>query len=166
MIGLSSMKAYYPSLYSGKYLPQKCASKDMPGGQNVSPDVSWGDVPKDTQSFVLTIVDRHSSLDGWVYWYVINIPATARGLQERASSMREKLPHGCLEMRNSHGDLGYEGPNVAVGSEPHPLELTIHALSVPSLLIGPYAKPEERLNAMEGKILVTAKTTALFTPGE
>jgi Raf kinase inhibitor-like YbhB/YbcL family protein len=138
----------------------------MPGGQNVSPVVSWGDVPSETGSFVLTIVDRHPSLDGWVYWYIVNIPSTARGIQEKASSLREKLPPGCLEMRNSNGDLGYAGPIISPGSEPHPIELTVHALSVPSLLIGPYAKPEEREAVMVGKILATAKATALFTPGE
>jgi len=158
------MKAFYPSLYSGKYLAQKCASTGMQGGQNASPVVSWGDIPKGTESFVLTMLDRHPSMDGWVYWYVINIPASVRGIQEKASSLREKLPQGCLEMRNSVGDLGYEGPNVPLGSEPHPIELTIHALSVPMLLIGPYAKPEERENAIEGKILATAKATALFAP--
>jgi Raf kinase inhibitor-like YbhB/YbcL family protein len=158
------MNAYFPSLLSGKYLPQRCASAESPGGQNVSPVVSWGDVPAGTQSFVLTIVDRHPSKDGWVYWYVVNIPASARGLQEKASVLREKLPQGSLEMRNSTGDLGYKGPNVPVGSEPHPLELTVHALSVPSLLLGPYAKPEEREIALEGKILATARARALFTP--
>lgn len=159
------MKAYFPSLYSGKYLPQKCANPEMPGGQNVSPVISWGDVPKGTKSFVLTLVDRHPSMDGWIYWCIINVPATVRGLQEKASSLREKMPQGSLEMRNSFGDLGYKGPNVPVGSEAHPLELTVHALSEPSLLLGPYSKPEEREQKLEGKILATAKATALFAPG-
>lgn len=158
------MKAYFPSLYSGKYLPQKCASLDMTGGHNVSPVISWGDVPKGTKSFVITIIDRHPSLDGWIYWYIINVPATVRGIQEKASSLREKLPQGCLEMRNSYGDLGYKGPNVPPGSEPHPLELTVHALSEPTLLLGPYAKAEDREAKLEGKILATAKATAIFTP--
>ncbi len=67
------MKAYFPSLYSGKYLPQKCAHKEIPGGQNVSPVISWGDVPRETMSFVLSLTDAHPSLAGWLYWYVINI---------------------------------------------------------------------------------------------
>lgn len=159
------MKAYFPSLYSGKYLPQKCAGAQSPGGQNVSPVLSWGEVPQGTQSFVLSLIDRHPSSDGWIYWYVINIPATVRGLQEKASGMREKLPQSCLEMRNSSGDLGYKGPNVPVGSEPHPIELTVYALSEPTLLLGPYARPEEREEKLEGKIIATAKATALFTPG-
>jgi Raf kinase inhibitor-like YbhB/YbcL family protein len=159
------MKAYFPSLYSGKYLPQKCAGMDSPGGQNVSPVVSWGDVPRETRSFVLTLIDRHPSSDGWICWYIINIPATVRGLQEKASSLRERMPHGCLEMRNSFGDLGYKGPTIPIGSDPHPIELTVYALSEPSLLLGPYAKPEERDGKLEGKIIATAKATALFTPG-
>jgi Raf kinase inhibitor-like YbhB/YbcL family protein len=159
------MKAYFPALYSGKYLPQTCAGKESPGGQSVSPVVSWGEIPRGTQSFVLSLVDRHPSSDGWIYWYLINIPATVRGLQEKASSLREKLPQGCLELRNSFGDLGYKGPNIPAGSDPHPIELTVHALSVPSLLLGPYAKPEERDAALQGKILATAKATALLTPG-
>ncbi len=160
------MKAYFPSLYSGKYLPQKCASSESPGGQNVSPVLSWGDVPREAKSFVLTLIDRHPSMDGWIYWYVINIPATVRGIQENASTLRrEKMPHGALEMRNSYGDLGYKGPNVPTGSEPHPIELTVYALSEPTLLLGPYAKPEEREQKLEGKIIATAKAVALFTPG-
>ncbi len=160
------MKAYFPSLYSGKYLPQKCAGKESPGGQNVSPVVSWGEVPTGTESFVLTLVDRHPSMEGWIYWYVINIPATVRGIQEKASSVREKLPLGSLEIRNSFGDLGYRGPIIPAGSDPHPLELTIHALSVPALLLGPYAKPEERDSALVGKIIETASVAALFTAGD
>jgi Raf kinase inhibitor-like YbhB/YbcL family protein len=159
------MKAYFPALHSGKYLPQKCANKEMPGGQNVSPVVSWGEVPKETRSFVLTLMDSHPSMQGWVYWYVVNIPGTVRGIQEKASALRERMPAGSLELRNSFGDLGYAGPNVPIGSEPHTLDLTIYALSEPQLLLGPYAKPQEREKAMAGKILATATATALFTPG-
>ncbi len=159
------MKAYFPSLHSGRYLPQRCANKLSPGGQNASPVVSWGDVPKGTKSFVLSLVDLHPAAAGWVYWYVINIPGTVRGIREKASGLRDRLPSGCLEMRNSFGELAYEGPNVRVGAEPHTLELTIHALSVPSLLLGPYAEPAEREEKLEGKILATAKATALYVPG-
>jgi Raf kinase inhibitor-like YbhB/YbcL family protein len=158
------MNAYFPTLLSGKYLPQRCAGVNVPGGRNVSPSISWGEIPEGTLSFAIRLVDRHPSMDGWVYWYVVNIPAEIREIREKSSGLREGMPEGSLEMRNSFGDLGYKGPAVQPGSEAHPVELVVYALSVPSLSLGPYAMPEERDAALRSVLLASASANAVVVP--
>ena len=147
------MKVYCPALLSGKYFPNRFAHKEMQGGQNISPPILWGDVPPETRSFVLSITDRHPAAHNWIHWFVINIPRAYREIPERASGDRERLPSAAQEMRNSFGDLGYGGPNPGRGSGPHSYELTLQALSIDSLSVGPFATPQECEEEMRGKVL-------------
>ena len=56
-------------------------------GEDISPPLSWSDVPEGTQSFTL-IVDDPDAPDPqaprmtWVHWALYNLPATARALPE------------------------------------------------------------------------------------
>ena len=156
------MKAYCPSLLSGKYLPNKHAHRDVPGGQNVSPPVQWGDVPLGTKSFVLSITDRHPSSRGWVHWFVINLPPTLREINENASGDREKMPRGALEVRNSYGDQGYGGPSPAKNSGPHDYVIRIRALSEETIEVGPFSTVDECESQMEGKVLGEGTVTGIF----
>jgi Raf kinase inhibitor-like YbhB/YbcL family protein len=156
------VKAYCPSLLSGKYIPNKHAHRNVPGGQNISPPVQWSEVPKETRSFVISVVDRHPAAHGWVHWFVVNLPSTLREIAENASGDRERMPHGALEIRNSFGGQGYGGPSPPKNSGPHEYEITVRALSEDAIEIGPFSTIDECEEQMEGKVLGTASVIAIF----
>jgi len=156
------MKVHCPVLLSGKYFPTKCAYRGVQGGQNVSPAVGWSDVPTGTQSFVLTIIDRHPIANNWIHWNVINIPPTVREITEQATGLHRGLPPGSMELRNSYGENGYGGPNPPRGSGSHNYEITVQALDIPTLPVGPYATLSECAEAMRGHILSAGSVTGTF----
>ena len=137
------MKAYCPALLSGKYLPQRCAQPSVPGGQNVSPPLAWGEVPPGTKSFAFTMIDTHLSAGGRAHWLVINIAEMAREVRENASGVRDAMPPGALELRNDAGRIGYSGPSPERGSGPHEYMFTVYALGIEELELGPFSTIDE-----------------------
>lgn len=80
-------------------------------GADVSPPLSWSEVPHETKSFVL-IVDDPDAPDPkrpvrvWTHWLIYNLPATTRQLDRGVS----RLPPGALRGINDWHRLGYGGP--------------------------------------------------------
>ena len=85
-------------------------------GADVSPSLSWSDVPPNAKSLVL-IVDDPDAPDPaapkmtWVHWVVYNIPASSTGLPEDV----DDLPQGALEGLNDWRRTGYGGPCPPIG---------------------------------------------------
>ena len=156
------MKAYCPALLSGKYLPQRCAHASAPGGQNVSPPVVWGEVPPGTKSFAFTMIDSHPAARGWVHWLVINIAGSAREIRENSSGVRDSMPAGALELRNDYGTIGYGGPNPQRGSGPHDYVMTVYALSVEELELGPFSTLDELKSEMHRNGVGLASVVGMF----
>ena len=124
-----------------RYLAKEC------GGQNVSPALSWIDVPAGTKSFVLTLFDR-DALEGfgWWHWQVFKIPPTATGLPEDAGAKGNKnLPKGAIQGNADLGSPGYLGPCPPKGSGPHHFVFTLYALKS--------AKPDIEAGASPGMIV-------------
>lgn len=88
-------------------------------GQDISPELSWIEVPVGAKSLVL-IVDDPDAPDPadpkmtWVHWVLYNIPLNISGLPEGASV--EELPSGTLEGINDWMRTGYGGPCPPVGT--------------------------------------------------
>jgi Raf kinase inhibitor-like YbhB/YbcL family protein len=130
------------------------------GGQNVSVPLNWSNAPAGTQSFALAMVDPHPVARNWVHWLVVDLPKAATGLAEGASG--RSLPQGAVELTNSFGSPGYGGPQPPPGSGDHPYVFTLYALSAPQVNIGKKASLAVFQQALEGKILATAKITGYF----
>jgi len=87
-------------------------------GEDVSPDLTWSDVPPDTRSLVL-IVDDPDAPDPkapkmvWDHWLLYNLPPQSEGLP--AAVGQGDLPPGTLEGVNSWGRTGYGGPCPPIG---------------------------------------------------
>jgi len=156
------MKVYCPALLSGKYIPNKFAGRGVTGGQNISLPIHWGDVPPGTKSFVFSVTDTHPAALNWVHWFVINIPHWVREIPERASGIRDRMPPGALELRNSFGELGYVGPAPQKNSGPHEYVIAVHALSVETLRVGPFSKMEECRAEMKTATVAAARAVAIF----
>ncbi len=88
-------------------------------GQDISPQLSWTEVPAGTKSLVL-IVDDPDAPDPaepkmtWVHWVLYNIPLNISDLPEGVT--REGLPSGTLEGINDWKRTGYGGPCPPIGT--------------------------------------------------
>lgn len=104
-------------------------------GANLSPQLTWENVPKNTKSFAITAYDIDAPTDsGWWHWQVVNIRANVMTLANNAGSTTEDLlPAGSMQIQNDYGSRGYGGVCPPAGYGVHHYRFTIHALSVEKL---------------------------------
>lgn len=77
------------------------------GGQNISPQISWFDIPKHTKSFILVCYDIHPIANNWIHWIVVDIPKEQTSFNEGASG---SIALPSKELTNSFGFAGWGGP--------------------------------------------------------
>jgi Raf kinase inhibitor-like YbhB/YbcL family protein len=94
-------------------------------GRDVSPQLSWEDVPERTRSFALSVTDPDFSGGTWMHWLVYGISKGVRKI-DRAS-----LSDGAIEVLNDFGKKSYGGPCPPYGT--HRYFFTIYALDTESL---------------------------------
>jgi len=88
-------------------------------GSDISPALTWTDIPDGTKSLVL-IVDDPDAPDPaapkmtWVHWVLYNLSPNVNGLPEGVEAA--KLPSGTLQGINDWSRTGYGGPCPPVGS--------------------------------------------------
>jgi len=145
----------------GKAIPTRHANKGVAGGQNVSPPLSWANLPEGTKSLALACIDRHPIANNWVHWLVINIPASVNALSEGASRTT-MLPAGAKELENTFGTTGWGGPQPPRGSGTHPYEFLLSALSVETLNLPVKTNLASFNKAIEGKVLATTKLVGTY----
>ena len=153
------MRISSSAFQDGKPIPTKYAHPGVTGGKNISYPLSWTDVPEETKSFALSIVDPHPVAKNWIHWFAINIPKNITSLAEGASG---RMPAGTKELYNSYGTKGYGGPEPPKGSGPHPYETTIYALNVERLDCSENTTLQAFTKALEGKVIASAKTTGMY----
>jgi len=98
-------------------------------GEDVSPPLSWTNVPEGTRSFALICHDPDAPLVtpggyGFVHWVVYNIPASVTRLAEGDNCGTSGI--------NSYGNSGYGGPMPPEGHGIHHYFFWIFALDVES----------------------------------
>ena len=131
-------------------------------GEDLSPPLSWSDLPPGTKSLAL-IVDDPDAPDPkapkmvYVHWVLYNIPPDAAGLAEavRASG----LPRGTREGVNDWGRTGYGGPCPPIGTHRY-----FHKLYALDTVFRDLGKPTKRqlLGVMEDHILAQAELIGTY----
>ena len=137
------------SFGEGEMIPAKYTCE----GQDISPPITWGDVPGETKSLALIADDPDAPGGTWVHWVVFNIPHTSNGLPENLPA-RERLDNGVVHGINDFKKIGYGGPCPPSGT--HRYYFKLYALSE-RLDLDPGATKQELLDAMEGKALAEGK---------
>lgn len=127
------------------FIPQKYTCD----GENISPPLTWKNIPSGTKSIAIINDDPDAPVGTWVHWVIYNIPPNISGLPEGIKPI-EKLPDGTMQGRNSWGKIGYGGPCPPSGV--HRYFFKIYALDK-MLDLKPGATKEELLKAMKGHIL-------------
>lgn len=130
------------------------------GGKNISPPLSWSNLPDGTKSVALSVVDIHPIARNWVHWLVINMPKGCEGLEEGAS--RKAMPSGSRELKNSFKDFGYGGPQPPYGTGLHPYVFTVYALDIERLDLPSDITLEAFMKAIRPHVLGQASITGYF----
>lgn len=94
-------------------------------GRDVSPQLSWEDVPGKTKSFALSVADPDAPGGTWIHWLVHDIPKDVRSIEQGG------LPKGAKQVENDFGMKEYGGPCPPSGA--HRYIFTLYALGVEHL---------------------------------
>jgi len=108
----------------GKMMPLRTANSkanrpDSPNcvGENVSPQLSWSNVPDGTKSFVLLMIDPEGRAPSGVsHWVAYGIPATVTGFAEGEVS---KASNSYVGGKSTMGVGHYSGPCTPPNTTPH-----------------------------------------------
>ena len=129
-------------------------------GSDISPPLSWNDVPEGTKSFVLICDDPDAPMGTWDHWLIYNIPADSEGLSE-AVPTDESLTDGSKQGLNSWEKKSYGGPCPPPG-DPHRYFFKLYALDTMLTLTGDADKSTLE-NEMQEHILAEAQLMGTFS---
>lgn len=127
-------------------------------GDNVSPDLTWSNLPSGTQELALILDDPIVDMpQPFVHWVAYNIPATASGLPAALSTdaiVTAEGLQGMINGINGTNRSGYFGPRPPVDGKVHKYNFRIYALDK-KLNLPDGINKEGLLEAMSGHILAT-----------
>jgi hypothetical protein len=142
-------------------------AKYSQAGRDVSPPLTWSNVPETPTSFVLIVHDLDAAIqpgtDDMLHWLVWNIPGTARALPEH-------VPQGASLPDGSH-QISATGPNYRAPGAPatgpaHHYVFELFALDaaidVPAVGASPAQTRAAVLQAMAGHVRGKGVYTGLF----
>ena len=125
------------TITDGHPLPVAQLSKmfGVPGGEDVSPQLSWSGFPPETRSFVVSMYDPQAPTgSGFWHWVVFDLPPDTTSLAKNAGDPKANLlPAGALMVRNDTGSSSYNGPCPPKGDKPHHYNITVFAVDVDKL---------------------------------
>lgn len=120
-------------------------------GDNVSPPLRWGRLPKDSQSLALICEDPDAPSGTFVHWLIFNLPPIVSDLPEAMPTYQDLEETGAIQGRNDFNNIGYDGPCPPPGN-PHRYYFRLYALDT-KLELTAGAKKREFMRALEGHIL-------------
>ena len=129
-------------------------------GENISPEFSWRDAPKEAKSFVLTIHDPDApGPEGFAHWVVYNIAPNVASVAPAVP--KEGVVTGLgMQGRNDSGKIGYMGPCPPSGR--HRYFTRLYALR-DRLELQPGATYAEVMAAIQGKIIAVAELMGTYS---
>ena len=133
----------------------------VPGGQDLSPQLSWSGAPSGTKSYAVTMYDPDAPTgSGFWHWAVANIPASTTALPEGAGSGEgDGLPEGALQLPNDARARRFIGGAPPSGHGSHRYVITVHALDVDDIGIDADATPALLGFSMFGHVIARAVLT-------
>src|SRR5207248_9647094 len=102
-----------PAIPPGGEIPAQYTS----GGADISPPLSWSDVPAGTGSLVLVVEDPDAPSGTFRHWAVFDIPPPSRGLDAGYSANRPTT--AMHQARNDFRKTAYSAPRPPTGAGTH-----------------------------------------------
>jgi len=163
---IATMTLTSPGWADGNAIP---AANSQAGG-DVSPAVSWSNVPDGVTSFVLIVHDLDAPVnpgtDDALHWMVWNIPGSARAMPERVPQ-GANLPDGSRQI--SATGPNYRGPAASTANPVHHLVFELYALDamldVPAVGASPAQTRAAVITAMAGHVRGKGVLTGVFKRG-
>jgi hypothetical protein len=129
-------------------------------GGNVSPPLTWTNVPSGTRSFALVVFDFDGRAGlGVVHWVVYGIPPEVTMLNEGAGAAAGAGFIGGMNMQSSPR---YAGPCPRPGDSFHHYMFTVYALNLTPQSLGPGLSRDRLLSAMSGHIVGASTLVGRF----
>ncbi len=129
----------------GEMLPpaQRSGIMHVPGGQDLSPELSWSGFPAATKSFAVTVYDPDApTASGFWHWAVLGIPASVTHLPLGAGvEGGEKLPPGAFQLPNDARLARFVGAAPPEGHGRHRYFFGVPALGVEKIDLPREATP-------------------------
>jgi Raf kinase inhibitor-like YbhB/YbcL family protein len=115
----------------------------VPGGKDVSPQLSWSGAPDGTKSYAVTVYDPDAPTgSGFWHWVVADIPASVTELPSDAGDDTGKLlPEGAITLRNDGGAARFIGAAPPAGHGKHRYFIVVQALDVETIGVDGSASP-------------------------
>ena len=141
-----------PTLKAGAMMPRDYT----PDGRNVSPPLTWSNVPAGARSFAVVCEDFDAgNPPPFVHWVIYKIPGTAKGLPENVP-IDPSIPMpseiaGAVQGLNGFKRAMYRGPAPPPG-KPHDYHFVVYALDT-SLDLRPNLTRVELLEAIKGHVI-------------
>ncbi|HEV3362165.1 MAG TPA: YbhB/YbcL family Raf kinase inhibitor-like protein [Pseudonocardiaceae bacterium] len=121
---------------NGRPLPiaQLSGILGVPGGKDISPQLSWSGFPAATKSFVVSMYDPQAPTgSGFWHWIVGDIPVATTSLPAGAGVPGSpSLPSPAFQLNGDAGAPRYIGGAPPKGSGVHDYYITVTALDVPA----------------------------------
>ncbi|MGH9088920.1 MAG: YbhB/YbcL family Raf kinase inhibitor-like protein [Acidimicrobiales bacterium] len=143
-------------------LPASAAHQST-GGQNRSPQLSWGEVPEGTRSLAVTCYDPDAPTTvGFTHWVRFGIPPTVRSLDEGSGTESGQWTDGFSDW----GDHQYGGMAPPAGDPPHHYHFAVYALDSETLGLDENTSYAKFRFLIRGHVLATGAITGLYAvPG-
>jgi hypothetical protein len=120
-------------------------------GRNISPPLSWSQVPATTKSIAVVVDDPDAPRGTFTHWIVTGIPPKTTSLG------KQMLPTGAVAAKNDMGIAGYSGPCPPSGR--HHYRFRVFALDV---RLPPGLSRDELKNAMEGHVVANGQVVGTY----
>jgi Raf kinase inhibitor-like YbhB/YbcL family protein len=133
-------------------------------GEDISPEFSWKDAPKETKSFVLVLHDPDApKANGFTHWIIYNIPPGTSRIEENIPKQNIVMTGLGMQGRNDGGKIGYTGPCPPSGT--HRYFARLYALRK-ELDLQPGVSGEKVKEAMGGNIIEETELMGTYTRQE
>jgi Raf kinase inhibitor-like YbhB/YbcL family protein len=105
---------------------------EVPGGKDLSPQLSWSGAPAETRSYTVTMYDPDApSGSGFWHWAVADIPASVTELPAGAGDVTgEHLPAGAVQLPNDARWARFIGAGPPPGDGRHRYVIVVQALGI------------------------------------
>jgi len=141
----------------------------IPGGGDISPQLSWHGAPEATKSYAVTMYDPDAPTgSGFWHWAVADLPASVTELPTDAGNGEGNLlPAGSIQLPNDARAARFIGAAPPAGHGVHRYFIVVQALDVEKIGVDHFATPAFLGFNTSGHILGRAVlTTTAVTPAE